>query len=229
MRRNFISPEYTYNQVFGTNNMEEESSFFGSKMMEIEDMLEIKSDSIVYYQNSNSEQLDLEREYDFPSVIYNIVDDKKNNHTLVLDDFQSKNQSDNFAKWIMTINVRDLLKNYLFATLKKERSFEGVLNSMSINKNVDFAIKDYIEKNILNRYKFTQLELYISPNSLLNVENLKYKNIWDEKIEQPQYKFIQFASEIDNNFRNMKVFFSQNFSSNFYSFKYYFNLKFEKL
>lgn len=229
MRRNFISPEFSYVQVFGTNNMEEESSFFGSKMMEIEDMIEIKSNSIVYYQNSVGEQLDLEKEYDFQNMIYNVVDDKKKNHILTLDDFQSQNQSDNFAKWIMTINVRDILKNYLFAILKRERSFEGVQNEMTLNKNVNSSIKDYIERNILNRYKFSQLELYISPNSLLNNENLKYKNIWDDKIDQPQFKSTQFASEIDNNFEKMKIYFSQNFSSSFYSFRYYFNLKFEKL
>jgi hypothetical protein len=51
MRRSYISPEFEYNRVFGTLNMKEESSFFGSKMLEIEDSLELHNQGIVYFQN----------------------------------------------------------------------------------------------------------------------------------------------------------------------------------
>ena len=37
MKRSYISPEVNYKPYRGTNNMLEERSFFGSKMMDIED------------------------------------------------------------------------------------------------------------------------------------------------------------------------------------------------
>lgn len=229
MVRNYISPEFKYEPVFGTFNMEEESSFFGSKMLEIEDLISISKESIVYYQNQNNEQLDLEKEYDFQPNLYETTTDKKNNHTLILDEFQTDTEKNNYAKWIMTINLKQLLRNYLFATLKKYRTFEGISNSMTFNQNVDFAIKDYIERNVLNRYNFTGVELFIVPVDLLTVGSLKYQNVWDTTIAFDQYKFNKFSTVTDFNLNDVKLFFSQNFSASQYAFRYYFNLKFEKL
>ena len=229
MTRSYISPEFKYPPVFGTLNMEEESSFFGSKMLEIEDYITIGDESIVYYQNQNNEQLDLEKEYDFTPALYNTVNDKKTNHTLVLDEFQTQLERNNYAKWIMTINIRTLLRNYIFALLKKYRTFDGIFNEMTINKNVDFSIKEYIERNVINRYKFTGVDLYIVPVDLLTIGSLKYENIWDKEIGQEEYKFTKFSTVTDFKFEDVQLFFSQNFSATQYTFRYYFNLKFEKL
>ena len=106
MRRNYISPEFDYVPVYGTLNMEEESSFFGSKMLEITDSIIIGNDNLIYYQNINNEQLDLEKEDDFPPIIFNTLNDKKINHSLVLDDSQTDAERNSFAKWILTINLR---------------------------------------------------------------------------------------------------------------------------
>ena len=46
MRRTYISPEFDYKPIFGTMNMLEQSSFFGSKMLEIEDKIDIKNENI---------------------------------------------------------------------------------------------------------------------------------------------------------------------------------------
>ena len=46
MRRTYISPEFIYQKVNGTFNMQEHSSFFGSKMIEIDDEIVIKNDNI---------------------------------------------------------------------------------------------------------------------------------------------------------------------------------------
>ena len=80
MRRTYISPEFVYQKVHGTLNMVEHSSFFGSKMLEIDDNLNIKNDNIVYYQLSNGEQLDINAESNLPQIVYDAVIDKKNNH-----------------------------------------------------------------------------------------------------------------------------------------------------
>jgi hypothetical protein len=229
MRRNYISPEFDYVPVYGTLNMEEESSFFGSKMLEITDSVFIGNENLIYYQNINNEQLDLEKEDDFPPIIYNTLDDKKTNHRLALDDSQTDAEKNSFAKWILTINLKTLLRNYIFATLKKYRTFEGVSNEMAVNQNVDYAIKDYIERNVLNRYKFSRVDLYILPVDLLTIAGLKYGNTWDSVIEQDKYKFTKFSTITDPKSIDVKLYFSQELSASQYAFRYYFNLYFEKL
>ena len=119
MRRNYISPEFEYRKVFGTLNMKEESTFFGSKMLEIEDIIELHNQGIIYYQNSNNEQIDLDIERSLNPIVYSASDDKKNNHTLVIDESQSDPQRNNLTKYIMTINLKNILENlYLFIFLQ---------------------------------------------------------------------------------------------------------------
>ena len=98
MRRSYISPEFDYNRVFGTLNMKEESSFFGSKRLEIEDFLEVHNQGIVYFQNLLNEQLDLDVEKTSSPIIYLASDDKKLNHTLVLDDSQNDFQKNGLTR-----------------------------------------------------------------------------------------------------------------------------------
>ena len=229
MRRNYISPEFNYVPVYGTLNMEEESSYFGSKMLEIEDSIIIGDESVVYYQNQNNEQLDLEMEYDFPPILYNTVTDKQSNHTISLDEFQTTIEKNNYAKWTMTIKMRNLLRNYIFALLKKNRTFDGIRNDMTYNQNVDFSIKEYIERNVINRYKFSGIDFYIVPVDLLTINSLKYQNIWDRDIAKEEYIFTKFSTVTDFKFEDIQVFFSQNFSASQYAFRYYFNIKFDKL
>ena len=229
MRRNYISPEFRYDKVFGTYNMEEESSFFGSKMLEIEDSLFIGNSNLVYNQNEKNEQIGLEQEIDYPIRVYNVTEDKKSNHKLYLDEFQNEFDKNNNAKWILNINLRTILSNFLFSTLKYWRTFEGVTNQMTVNANVDSAIRDYIERNVINRYKFTGIDLYIVPNDLLTKGTFKFVSVWDPTINQEKYKFTKINIELDPKLIDLKILFSQSFAAGKYSFRYYFDLKFEKL
>lgn len=229
MRRTYISPEFDYSLVFGTYNMEEESSFFGSKMLEIEDSLSILKNNILYYQNLNNEQIDESKEKDLPAIVYSATDDKKINHTLILDDSQTDEQKETYAKWILTIDLQTILKNFVFANLKKERTFDGVSNAMTINRNVDFSIRDYIERNVLNRYKLNRVELFIVPVDLLTLFSLKYENKWDTTIESDKYKFTRFSTVTDFKYRDVKLYFNQELPANQYGFRYYYNLYYDKL
>jgi hypothetical protein len=175
MRRSYISPEFEYNRVFGTLNMKEESSFFGSKMLEIEDSLELHNQGIVYFQNLLNEQLDLDVEKTSNPIIYLVSDDKKANHTLVLDDSQNDFQKNGLTKYIITIDLKAILENYLFAILKQYRTFEGVRNSMCSTKDVNFSIRNYITKNVVDGYKFdSDVKL---PNLEFTLENLRERVI----------------------------------------------------
>lgn len=229
MRRSYISPEFGYTPVYGTLNMLEQSSFFGSKMLEIIDNIQILNESIVYYQQPTGEQINLAVENTLPQVVYDTVEDKKNNHRLFLDESQSEREKNGNAKWILDINLRIVLRNYIFANLKKFRTFEGVQNLMVLDKNVNSAILSYIDNNILNRYKFSKIEFYYKSIDLLTTGGLKYKNNYDVNIENSTTLFTKIQTETDPEYRDTRVIFYQDKSASQFSFNYYFNLYFEKL
>lgn len=229
MRRSYISPEFTYNNVFGTYNMVEQSSFFGSKMLEIEDSIKIADNNIIYYQNLNNEQLDLLIENSLAPIVYNASNDKNANHTLIIDESQTKYQLENQTKWVMNIDLESILTNYIFAILKQSRTFEGVKNSMTINNDVNFAMRNYISSNVLNRYKYSKIELYLRYNDLKNQNILRYKNNWNTTIITENNLLKRVQTETAYDYSSLRVLFSQEKPSSQYSFDYYFNILFEKI
>jgi hypothetical protein len=231
MRRSYISPEFNYNKVFGTLSMKEESTFFGSKMLEIEDILEVSNQGIIYFQNDKKEQIDFDVERSLKPVIYSASDDKKNNHTLIFDDTQSEFQKNNLTKYFININLKIILENFLFSTLKQYRTFEGIKNSMCYTKNVDFSIRQYVIKNVTDRYKFDKLELYIRYNDLRDQNIKRYNNTWidDESILSREYQTNKFQTETEFDYSSVKVSFNQEKSSQQYNFDYYFKLFWVKL
>jgi hypothetical protein len=229
MRITSISPEFIYQKVNGTFNMVEHSSFFGSKMLEIDDSISIKNDNIIYYEQSNGEQLDANVESALPQIVYNAVDDKRNNQILKLDDAQTDEQKQGNARWILDIQIQSVLRDYIFATMKKWRTFEGVKNNMTISNSVDSAIKEYIDKNVLNRYKFSKIEFFLQSVDLISVGGLKYNNQYDPTIESSTTLYTKFSTETDANDLDIRLKFYQELPANLNAFKYYFNLYFEKL
>ena len=229
MRRSYISPEYQTKAVYGTLNMLEESTFFGAKMLEIEDSIVIDTLDIIYYQNQNGEQLDLSIESSFASIVYSSSLDKQKNHTLVLDPSQPKYQLDNNTRWILTIDLKTIITDYLFATLKKFRTFEGIKNEMNIYANTDTAIKSYINYNILNRYRYKGIQLYVNYVDLRNQTTLRYNNIWDKNYINTSNLLTKLQTETEFDESSIKVTFNQEKPSSTYRFDYYFNILFEKI
>jgi hypothetical protein len=229
MRRSYISPEYQHKRVYGTFNMVEESNFFSSKMLEIEDSISIDVQDIIYYQNLKGEQLDYAIESSLQSYIYSSITDKKENHTLILDEKQQIYQKDKNTKWILTIDLEKILKNYLFSIMKKHRSFEGIRTDMTLNDDVNISLKSYIVNNVYNRYKLKNIDLYISYNSLRNQNVLRYKNRWEYKSISNNNKMTKLQTETSIDGSIIKLNFVQDRSSQDYNFDYFFNLTFDKL
>lgn len=229
MRRNYISPEFVYQKVHGTLNMQEQSTFFCSKMLEIDDSIIIQNENIIWYQQPNGEQIDLDAESKLQESSYDSVIIKKDNHNLILDDSQTDFDKEQKARWIINIQIKSVLKDWIFANMKRYRTFEGVQNFMTLNNNVDAAIRDYIDKNVMNRYKFTRVELFLQSIPLLSIGSLKYNNSFNASIEAKQNIFTKFQSETDPNQIDIKLTFNQPEPASQYAFNYYFNLYFEKL
>lgn len=229
MRRSYISPEYLTKSVYGTLNMLEESTFFGAKMLEIEDSISIDTLDIIYYQNQNGEQLDLSIESSLASIVYSSSLNKQNNHSLVLDPSQPKFQLDNNTKWILTIDLKTIITDYLFATLKKYRTFESIKSDMNIYSNVDTAIRSYINYNILNRYRYKSIQLYINYIDLRNQTALRYNNEWNKNAIVTNNLLTKLQTETEFDESSIKITFNQEKPSSTYRFDYYFNIIFEKI
>jgi len=228
MRRTYISPEFDYYKVYGTYNMREESSLWSSKMLEIEDSLNLDNDNLIYYQNSRGEQLDLSLETSLPSIAYSTSEDKKINHTLVIDPSQTSSQKDGQTRYIMTINLKDILVNYLFATLKQYRTFEGVKREMTSNSDVDFAIKEYITKNVTDRYKFQKIELYLKYTDIRTNNVRRFSTTWNDTIGTSEFQVSKFVTQTEYDDSKTTVVFNQAEVSTQYALDYYFKLLYKK-
>lgn len=229
MRRTYISPEFINSKVYGTFNMVEESNFFSSKMLEIEDFVDISNQDIIYYQKVNKEQLDITVESSLnSSILYSAAVNKRDNHVLELDKSQPVYQLNKNTRWILEIDLEKIFSDFIFSSLKKYRTFEGLKNNMTLEKNVDIAIRNYIDKNIKNRYKLTNIDFLINYKDLRNQDILKWKNTWNPQLTVDN-KFNKIQTETESDDSKIKVIFEQDKPSDTYNYDYYFNIFYEKL
>ena len=226
MRRNYMSPEFFNSKIYGSFNSFEESNFFGSKMLEIEDEVEIKDQNIIYYQNDKNEQIDLNVESAQNSKIYSSFDNKKLNHDLIIDDSQPNTQLKTNTRWILDINLSSILTEFIFANIKKERTFQSLTNDMVVSKDVNVYIRNYIKNNVLDRYRLSNIELFVDYVDITTGSNLQYQNTFDKRTFN---KLTRFQTETNFNFSKTRLTFNQEQSAQEFSFKYFFNLKFEKI
>lgn len=232
MRRRYISPEFDQSRVFGTFNMLETSTLFASKMLEIEDEINLNEQSVIYYQNSQSEQIDISVETSTDPITYRLVDDKFKNSELIIDPSQNDFQRNTKTKWILTINLKTLLSNYIFALLKENRTFEGIKNSMTSRNSVDTSMREYISKNVLNRYKLESISLYLKYNDLRRQNALRYKNNWSNnttELSNRSYKVSKIETQTAFDFTSVKVLFSQERNSDLFNFDYYYTIFWKKI
>jgi hypothetical protein len=229
MRRSYISPEYIESPVYGTFNMIEESNFFGAKMLEVEDNINISNQNIIYYQRSTGEQIDISIESSLPSQVYSASDNMKSRQSIIIDPTQLGYQKDGNTKWVLTVDLKNILIDYLFAIMKRYRTFEGISNNLTRTNDVNTAIRQYISSNVLNRYKFSKLDLYISYKDLMQQNTLRYKNTWNSNAVSDSNLLKKAQKDLAFDESELKVYFSQERLSSQYNFDYYFNILFEKI
>lgn len=229
MRRNYISPEFKKTNVFGTLNMLEESNFFGSKMLDIEDSILINNENIIWQQMPNGEQIDIETENTLESQFFSSSTFMQQNHKLRLDESQTQYARDNATNWILDIDINNILVEYIYSQLKRYRTFEGVRSNMTIYNDINLAVRDYVQLNVVNRYKLARFDLYMKYIDLRSQNMLRFVNDWDVNLAISDYTNHKFQTITDYNQKTLRVLFSQERPSTQFKFDYYFNLFFEKI
>jgi hypothetical protein len=227
MRRTYISPEFTYEQVPGTLNMKETRFFQGSKMMEIEDTISISEDTIYWYQNSQKEQINPISEASTNPVGVNLVEIKQTNSKLYLQTNQSPLAIESNARWVLEIDYREILIQYIFGRIKESRTFEGVTARDTLRQNVDLSIRDYIGFNILSRYELSEILFWTKYSRILDTQRLQYENLYDRTIRLEMFKNRQFSTRTNEN--KLFIEFNQQQPALDWVFDYYYTLNFRKI
>lgn len=228
MRKKGISPEYIYIPVPGSLNMHESRSFLGSKMMYTEDSVYLDSRDIVYYQQSNGEQIDLTQELNLDTILYSITTDKSNNSQFGMDPDQSEQEMENKTKWVMEVDLREILKNYVYANIKNNRTFEGVRNQDTQYKSVNEAIYKYIDNNIIDRYEYSNIEFFVKYIELNENSSNRFQTNYDPSIEEENNVFTDIRIVFTEDKSMARIYFTQQEDSKEYTFDYYFNIIFIK-
>lgn len=231
-----MTQEYAWQSVPGTLTTQERRHFFGGKMMEIEDEVRISGVT----------------NQDYDSLVKRMF---TVGPTLALDQTLAEQQTK--AKWEMVVDTPGMLAEYLyhqlavanlngpfgndFAKLNERNVATGKLSDMVV---------EYVHNNLLNRYQFTKLLLWVKYYELSTIgpltnnvpaKLLQYAPIYhiDAKELLNTDGSARSAAEVDKTAvalqlaptqdKKLKATFKQEMDSKFYTFAFYYDLVYTKV
>lgn len=226
----------------GTMNMKERKSFFGSKMMDIEDDIIIDNRSIQYSEvtstdNYGYQYFDVALSETEDNITNSLNDLKKKYHTISTQTQDLFNLKYN-TKWVIDVDAQNILRDYLFYKIKEARSFKTIKRENTKRKDINLSIYDYVDYNIIDRYMLTSVDLYINyldivTDSSVVKPNIKQYDIqFDDGIYDSSYYVKDFNLIKNDNIEslgNIKIIYSQIKNSDRYRMDYYFNLVYQKI
>ena len=213
MKRTYIPSEYNKTDIFGSVVTKEYKTFFGTPLVKLPFMISLLKDSIIYYQNINTEQLDIKKESLLSANILNVELLKKENITYIID---------NNGDIIFTIEYKKILTSYILAILKKNRVFNGLTIEMTQKNDINLFITEYINDNILNKYSNIVLDLYIEYTKIENNGNIGVFS-FDSNIESEVNYTNKYTINIYDNHLTLKLKPLVNLLT--HTFNYYYNIK----
>lgn len=237
MKRNLMIKRYSVERDNGTKNMVNDKSYFGTILIDIEDEIKIDNLSIQYtdidgYQNYDISNINtIENQ-----TLVNLNDIKNENHTIQpLQSQEIFNVTDNTI-WVINIKIKEILRKYLFAKIKESRTFKTLKKENTRKKNINTAIYEYIDQNIMDRYEIKNIELYIKYISLRSSNIFNNSIQWDPIFNDGIYNKLNFVNNYNmikkDQFENLtpiKIIYNQNKKSTDYKFDYYFNINYKKI
>ncbi len=238
MKSNLMLKQFSITNVPGTMNQKELKTFFGGKILYSENDIYINNDSINFKQvvsnyNNGFQYFDEETIPDEWETTFseNLSDLKMNNQAISLLSQTNVNLTNN-TRWQISINGTSILKDYLFFRIKEQRIFKLINASETYSNNINNAIYNYIENNLLPRYRLINIDFYVSyydikQQTIYSPIKLQYNPKFDANIySQENLTNINIIGFNPWKFDNIILQYYQEKPSNQYSFNYYFNIKF---
>lgn len=240
--------EYSNEPVSGLKVMKEQSSFLMSKMMDIEDIINItftnSIDDLNDYNNNTNNQTFLKKLFDLKEQYsYDLI--KQQCVTLTEDNTKLTEDNNFLTNWIFTLDSNKLLKDYLYHELivyNKNKSFNDI-QKIYPNEDITQLVKNYIDDNIISKYRFKSFKLYTKYYDLKdNIVNSLTNNVLDKDVKLYQKKPVFDIKAIPLNKNQIEVIsikpyvdgifnitYKQQTSSKLKTFLYYFTVLFEKI
>ena len=245
MKSNLLIRKFDTEPVVGTMTSKEIKSFFGGKLIDIEDEIVINNISIQYSEVVDKDAIQNDHYQNFnksgiytpeTDILRNLDDIKFENHSVDIYS-QVEKENENF-EWIFVVNTKNILKEYLFLRLKESRVFKCIKSSDLVERNINDFIYNYIESNLLNRYNLYRIDFFIKYFNIAQSTNLYDKN---KLLKNPNFNSNVFYTENKinniniitpdylNNLGPVKMILNQTKNYNQYKFDYYFTLIYKKI
>lgn len=238
MKSDLIITRFKTEPIIGTKDSRDVKTFFGSKMVSIEDIINIDDSEIQYsevldsqFEENNGYQYYYD--YNFEEKIYliNLSDIKNDNHTISIIQ-QPRVDIDNNTQWRIDIDWKSILSDYIFYNLKKRRTFKSIKYTDVLSENINFYIREYIDQNLINRYEFSEIKLYVKYYDLQEGDEFTDPNLlFSPEFEYDLRKEIYNVGNINANVidNTIRVNYKQIEPSTSKKFNYYFDLVFRKI
>jgi len=242
MKSTLMLKKFDTKTVPGTMNLKDLRTFFGGKLIYTEDLININDDSIQFSyvlsgKNTGFQYYDDNIPDDWEtSFVENLTDLKKNNQTLTLLNQNADNLINN-TRWQVIIKAKNILTDYLFFKMKESRIFKMINYTDLYNLSINKSIYDYIKNNIINTYKFENIEFYAEYYDI-KVDQAITKNVllqFNPSLDVDTYKPENYIKDINiinlniYDFENITIQYNQSKPSSQFGFNYYFNLTFSKV
>jgi len=232
----YLADEFVYNSIFGTFNMKEKKSFFGSKGMDIEDQILINESSVTFFEDPATGEQSSTGGTETLNTDYNFNVLKNEYHTIEQKKLQTELEREEITKWVIKLDAQKLLKDYLFSSIKNARTFENIENENTLPNKVNLAVQSYIDFNLLDRYEIERIDFYVQyflieddpslkrydPLYSLNVKQNKIANIGNAQ----QTTDISVTGSTENN--DIEIEYTQTKNSLDYKYDYYFDVIFRR-
>jgi len=247
MKDSLMLKKYKTENVNGTFNLKEEKTFFGTKVMDIEDEIHIIDKSIQYFQvmktgtpeemRNNGYQFSQINQFEETLFIMDIVQ-IKNQHHNIKKTLQNQQDEKFNTRWEININIKNILIEYLFGKIKNARTFKSLSYKNFSSKNINKSIYEYINNNLLDRYEFSSIDLYIKyidikDNVIYTSEAIKqFDPLFNQSIEYPEYQVTNANMKLDlylDKLAPITVNYYQTEPSSDFKFDYYYNIHYKKI
>lgn len=237
MRTSYLNTEFLQLPTFGTMSMLEKRSFFGSKMMDIEDEILVDQQTIIFKEDPNTkEQTTAGAGSEVTNTTYNFDTLKSDYHTIDFNSKQSTSERVELTSWEIVLDADSLLEDYLFARIKQARSFLDVYNNKTRDHNVDLAIRSYINQNLMKRIEVKKINFYVQNFAIIDNPallkydpkyNLQVKLNTSLKVGDSKLDNVQIDRNLIDN--TLIIIYNQKKNALQFKFDYYFDVVFGKI
>jgi len=237
MKSDLIISRYKTEKIIGTKSSFDARTFFGSKMIDIEDSILVDNSEIQYSEifdvidkRNNGYQYYIDIDNVEKIYLVNLTDVKDTYHTTTLGSQSNVDLRLN-TQWTILVNWIDILIEYVYLKLKEARTFKTITFQNVLSENINLYIRKYIKNNLISRFVFDSLDFYIKYFDLDDGDeekdpNLVLNPIFDPSIQSEENRVKNVNTTVFPDILNIQ--YKQIESSQYKKFHYYFDLNIKK-